>query len=195
MSIIINWPVHSGCMTDVCVPRRDHSTAEPLVCHRGSVTDLCQVLVQAPTDFQVIQHKSRSLILIVLVCTECTSMAKLLQGLCTMSCSARTCEVYEQQDKDSTSYVATTRGKPAGELFQHSINLPAAAKTILRMLSLKHPGILHIHHIQLEANSDIDLQQGRSADKGDSLQHRQGWANKSQQAEVQAMLQQMMSSG
>lgn len=119
----------------------------------------------------------------------------LLQGLCTIRCSARTCEVYEQQDTDCISYVATTRGKPAGDSFQHSISLPAAAKVILRMLSLQHPGILHIHHIQLESNSDTDFQQEKPADRVGSLQHRQSRGTKSQQAEVQAMLQQMMSSG
>ncbi|KAL3142009.1 hypothetical protein ABBQ32_004649 [Trebouxia sp. C0010 RCD-2024] len=168
VSIIINWPVQSGCMADVCAPYCGHRTVEPLICHRGSVTNLCQLLLQSSSDFQ---------------------------GICTIRCSARTCEVYEQQDNNSTSYVATTRGKLAGEAFQHSLTLPAAPKVILRMLSLQHPGILHIHHVQLESSSDTDLQQKKPADQAGSLQQYQSRGTKSQQAEVQAMLQQMMSSG
>lgn len=125
----------------------------------------------------------------------CSFVVLLFQGLCTITCSARTCEVYEQQDEGSTSYVTTTRGKPTEESFQHSINLPAANKVILRMLSLQHRGILHIHHIKLEPRTDTDLEQERPSDHASSLQHHPGRGIKSQQAEVQAMLQQMMSSG
>lgn len=126
---------------------------------------------------------------------DCTTVAMLLQGLCTICCSARTCELYDQKDKDSTSYVATTRGKPAGDMFEHSINLPAARKVVLRMLSLAQRGILHIHRIQLAPKNDADCQHEAPADQISSLQHHPSRESKSQQAEVQAMLQQLMSSG
>ena len=58
VSISVNWIVQSGSVAEVCVAHRDHSTAEPLVCHRGSVTDLCQILLQAPSNFQVSSAKA-----------------------------------------------------------------------------------------------------------------------------------------
>lgn len=106
--------------------------------------------------------------------------------------------MYEQKDSDSTSYVATTRGKPAGDLFEHSINLPAARKIILRMLSLAQSGIICIHHIQLAPTAlltEADLGHKAPADQVSGVQQHHSRASKSQQAEVQAMLQQLMSSG
>lgn len=50
----INWPVHIGSMANVFVPHYGHAAAETLVCHRGSVTDLCEVAMQSPnSNFQV----------------------------------------------------------------------------------------------------------------------------------------------
>lgn len=52
--VTINWPVHIGRMADVCVPRHDHEAAETLVCHRGPVTELCEVAMHSPnSNFQV----------------------------------------------------------------------------------------------------------------------------------------------
>lgn len=103
--------------------------------------------------------------------------------------------MYEQKDSNSTSYVATTRGKPAGDLFEHSINLPAARKIILRMLSLAQSGIICIHHIQLAPTPEAELQHNTPADHVSNLPQHHSRASKSQQTEVQAMLQQLMSSG
>ena len=103
--------------------------------------------------------------------------------------------MYEQKDSNSTSYVATTRGKPAEDLFEHSINLPAARKIILRMLSLAQSGIIRIQDIQLASTNEADLQHNTPAEPVSGLQQHHGRASKSQQAEVQAMLQQLMSSG
>lgn len=118
----------------------------------------------------------------------------LLQWLCTIQCSARTCEIYEQKDIDSLSYIATNRGKPADGLYEHSLSMPAARKVILRMLSLAQSGILAIHSIQLAPAPDPyphhDL-----LDNQDNLQHEKTTSSQSQQAEVKAMLQKLMSTG
>lgn len=103
--------------------------------------------------------------------------------------------MYEQKDSNSTSYVATTRGKPAGNLFEHSINLPAARKIILRMLSLAQSGIICIHDIQLAPTPEANLQHRTPADQVSGVQQHHSRASESQQAEVHAMLQQLMSSG
>ena len=48
----INWPAQSGCMAAVCA--RDQLTpTQPLVCERGSVTDLCELVVQSPDRVRV----------------------------------------------------------------------------------------------------------------------------------------------
>ena len=66
LSVTINWPVHIGSMASVCMPRHDHGAAETLVCHRGSVTDLCEVVMDSPnSNFQVIPT---SCCLIIPVC-------------------------------------------------------------------------------------------------------------------------------
>ena len=49
----INWPVLSGCMADACAI--DQLTpSDPLICERGSVTDLCEVTVHRPEGLQVL---------------------------------------------------------------------------------------------------------------------------------------------
>ena len=63
------------------------------------------------------------------------------------------------------------------------------------MLSLAQPGILRLHHIRLAPASETELQNKTPADQVSGLQHRPSRASQSQQAEVQAMLQQLMSSG
>lgn len=48
----INWSAQSGCMATVCA--RDQLTpTQPLVCERGSVTDLCELVVQSPDSVRV----------------------------------------------------------------------------------------------------------------------------------------------
>ena len=111
-----------------------------------------------------------------------------------MQCSARTCEMYEQKDIDSLSYITTNRGKPADGFFEHSVSMPAARKVILRMLSLAQSGILTIHLIQLAPAPNLDPDQELLADQ-DSLQHQKTRPSQSQQAEVKAMLQQLISTG
>lgn len=54
VSVSINWPVQTGSMVDVCVPQHDHEVFRSLVCHRGSVTELCEVTLHRPnSNFQV----------------------------------------------------------------------------------------------------------------------------------------------
>ena len=52
VQVSINWPAKSGCMAGVCanVPQ---TTTQPLVCERGSVTDLCELNLQGPNNLQV----------------------------------------------------------------------------------------------------------------------------------------------
>lgn len=58
VSVSINWPAQIGSMADVCVPQHDHEVVRPLVCHRGSVTDLCEVSLHKPnSNFQVKKYQ------------------------------------------------------------------------------------------------------------------------------------------
>ncbi|DBB04371.1 TPA: hypothetical protein ACH3X1_012859 [Trebouxia sp. C0004] len=164
----INWPVLSGCMADACAMDQQPSL-DPLICERGSITDLCEVTVHRPEG---------------------------LQGQCQMLCSARTCEVYEQKDNESTSYVSTVRGKPKAGAFEHCLILPSATKAVLRLLSLQQRGIVHIHRLQLAAVPEVSPHQPSSAaDSSPSYQHGSQSTSRSQQAEVKAMLQDLMTTG
>ena len=64
VSVTINWPVHIGSMASVCAPHHNHEAAETLECHRGSVTDLCEIVMQSPNSnlqvriYQMLPHKS-----------------------------------------------------------------------------------------------------------------------------------------
>ena len=119
-----------------------------------------------------------------------------MQGQCEVLCSARTCEVYEQKDDESTSYVSTVRGKPKTGAFEHCINLPAATKAVLRLLSLQQHGIVHIYKVQLAAVPEVGPHQlSSAADSRPSDQHSSQSSSRSQQAEVKAMLQDFMSTG
>ena len=119
-----------------------------------------------------------------------------LQGICTVLCSARTCEVYEQRDSEATSYISTVRGKPKAEAFEHSVELPLAQKVILRLLSLQQRGIIHIHNVQLAAAPEISPHNESSTTNSSHIQqHSTHPSSRSQQAEVTAMLQSLMSTG
>ena len=119
-----------------------------------------------------------------------------VQGQCEVLCSARTCEVYEQRDNESTSYISTVRGKPKAGAFEHCLTLPAATKTVLRLLSLQQHGIVHIYRVQLAAVPEVGPHQLSSAtDSRPSGPHSSQFSSRSQQAEVKAMLQTFMSTG
>ncbi len=119
-----------------------------------------------------------------------------VQGQCEVLCSARTCEVYEQKDDESTSYVSTVRGKPKAGAFEHLLTLPAATTAVLRLLSLQQRGIVHIYRVQLTAVPEVGPHQlSSAADSRPSHQHSSQSTSRSQQAEVKAMLQDLMSTG
>lgn len=127
---------------------------------------------------------------------SCLRSLAQLQGICTVLCSARTCEVYEQRDSEATSYVSTVRGKPTGEAFEHSVTLPVAQKVVLRLLSLQQRGIIHIHSVQLAAAPEISPHNESSTSNSSYVQqHSTHPSSRSQQAEVTAMLQNLMSTG
>lgn len=169
VQVSINWPAKSGCMAGVCA-KVPQTTTQPLVCERGSVTDLCELNLQGPNNFQ---------------------------GICIMLCSARTCEVYEQKDSESTSYVSTVRGRPTAGAFQHTIILPTSKQVILRLLSLQQQGSISVHQVQLATSPDDTPHQSHStAETSTSHQAKTITASsRSQQAEVKAMLQHLMSTG
>ncbi len=48
----INWPVLSGCMANACATDQQ-TPLNPLICERGSVTDLFAVTVHRPEGLQV----------------------------------------------------------------------------------------------------------------------------------------------
>lgn len=49
----VNWPVLSGCMADACAIDQQ-TPPDPVICERGSVTDLCEVTVHRPEGLQVL---------------------------------------------------------------------------------------------------------------------------------------------
>lgn len=119
-----------------------------------------------------------------------------MQGLLDLSCSARTCEVYEQKDSESCSYVTTIRGKPASGTFAHSIPLPAAKKVIVRLLSLQQQGKVSIHSVQLNPIAPEDSQSlARPHSESASCASNFEAGSRSQQAEVKAMLQGLIATG
>ena len=120
-----------------------------------------------------------------------------VQGTLRLTCSARTCEVYEQRDT-STSYASTVRGKPYEGLYQHDIALPRAHRAVLRLLSLQQPGSVKFQSMELlpllpdarQHAPAADLNTGRS-----ERDHTESESTRSQKAQVAAMLQTMMASG
>ncbi len=50
--ISVNWPTQRGCIADICSRDQQEST-EPLVCERGSMVELCELLLQCPNSLQV----------------------------------------------------------------------------------------------------------------------------------------------
>lgn len=115
-----------------------------------------------------------------------------------MTCSARTIEVYEQKD-GSNSYVSTARGKPSASagLYKHDITLPNAQKVVLRLLSLQQPGSAVLHSLQLLPLPPNATQNETARTKAPSSNSEQQDSQNasSQKTQVAAMLQSMMATG
>ena len=58
VSVSINWLVQSGCMADVC-SAGPAASAEPLVCHRGTVNALCEINIESAITLKVLLNAGR----------------------------------------------------------------------------------------------------------------------------------------
>lgn len=111
-----------------------------------------------------------------------------------MTCSARTCEVYEQRN-GSTSYVSTGRGTASSALgmYKHEVTLPRATGAVLRLLSLQLPSSLVVQSLQLLPPPDAGQHEAEYPMSIGSNNDQQ--AASSQKAQVAAVLQDLMASG